>query len=329
MNQPPQLLVIKMSSLGDLFHARPAAWFLTEGLGCETDWVVHGAYADLVSRFPGVRRAIPFPRHSFLRDGSAFMRSLRNSRYDIAVDFQGLLKSAFTAHAARASRRIGCSFSREGSRLLFRENAGSLNKDRHAVEECMDVVRYLNLPTDLEIPPVRFPEIDLTEPGPRIGMAPASRWPAKNWPTANAADAIRGLLAGTGGTIYLLGGKAEQTVCNAIEQQTQNRVVNRAGQMSLIQMGSFLQSLDLVISVDTGPLHMAVATGTPVLGLYGPTDPARTGPYGKHTRVLTPEGLAPRPRDYKRTDEAALRYMREIRPERVVQEALDMLGARA
>lgn len=329
MNAPAHILAVKMSSLGDLFHARPAVWHLARGLGARVDWVTQTPYAELVGHFPGVDRVIPFPRHAFLRDGPAFLRSLRRTPYDLAADFQGLLKSALVTRAARASRRIICSFAREGSRCLFREIAGPTDKNRHAVEECLDTVRYLNLPVEGEPPPVRFPSCEISGPRPYIGCVTASRWPAKDWPAEYAGEAVRALLSAVGGTVILLGGGAERAVCERIADASGDRVRNTAGRTSLVEMAGILQAMDLVISVDSGPLHIAAAAGTPVLGLYGLTDPKRTGPYGPGHRVLTPEGRKPRPRDFKRTDEEALRYMREIRPDRVVEEAMDMLGARA
>jgi heptosyltransferase-1 len=108
-----KILVVKLSSLGDLFHPLPAVRCLKRELGAEIHWVVQEEYAGLVACFSDVSRVIRFPRRGFAAAGRAFVSELRRDRYDIAIDFQGLLKSALTTRMARAERRIGPSFHRE------------------------------------------------------------------------------------------------------------------------------------------------------------------------------------------------------------------------
>ena len=149
--------MIKLSSLGDLFHALPAVHGLKTGLDAVVDWVVDSRLAPVVECFPDVERVIAFPRHGIRRRARPFLDALRAERYDLVLDFQGLLKSALVARLARGRRRIGPSFHREGSRLFYPEVAGPRNKERHAVEENLDILRFLGLPIGEPRFPLAFP----------------------------------------------------------------------------------------------------------------------------------------------------------------------------
>lgn len=290
-----RLLVIKLSSIGDLFHALPAVHNLKVGLQADVDWVVQSEYAELARCFRDVKRVIAFHRRAFLKNLRPFLRELRRERYDMIVDFQGLMKSALVARLARGDKRIGPSFHREGSRLAYDAVAGSRNKDRHAVEENLDIVDYLGLarvPLDFA---VTFPPFGLSGERPRIGIAPCSRWASKNWPVERfAALADRILDTGTG-TIYLLGGPADADACEAVRAGSgaPDRVVILAGKTNLTNMGGVLNELDLLVANDTGPVHMAVAVGTPTVVVFGPTFADRTGPYGNAHAVVQARRPAP------------------------------------
>ncbi|MBQ3811465.1 MAG: hypothetical protein II839_11670, partial [Kiritimatiellae bacterium] len=196
-----RILVVKLSSLGDTLHALPAVAEIAKRLDAEVDWAVQPAFAPLVERFACVTRVVRVPRPSETR---AWMRALRALHrappYDLVLDMQGLLKSALVARAARSPRRVGPSFAREGSSLFYTETAGPRNRERHAVEECLDTVRALGFEPPAEPAfPLRVPDVDpdalapelAPRPGPRIAVAPFSRWATKNWPAASFAEAIR------------------------------------------------------------------------------------------------------------------------------------------
>ena len=157
-----RVLVVKLSSLGDALHALPAVAELKAQLGAEVHWAVQPAFAALVRRFACVDEVLEVPRPSDLAGFLRALRALRTRRYDLVVDLQGLMKSALVARAARAPRRIGPSFAREGSRLFYHELAGHRDKSRHAVEECLDIVRHLGLAMPAEPRfPLDVPAIDL------------------------------------------------------------------------------------------------------------------------------------------------------------------------
>ncbi|MBW7908579.1 MAG: glycosyltransferase family 9 protein [Kiritimatiellae bacterium] len=281
-----RILVVKLSSLGDLFHALPAVHRIREHTGAAVDWACHDIYADLVRHFRPVDRALSFPRTSFRRDGAAFLRALREEEYDLALDFQGLLKSAFVTRSARARRRIGPSFSREGSRLFYDAVSGPTDKNRHAVIECLDTARLLGCPEGAVEFPVDFPEFALDLPLPRIGLLPCSRRVEKNWPVARFSEAARAIAAQCEASFVVLGGKADRAACAELTSAIGAGAHDWSGRTSIIELGGLIRDLDVLITVDSGPMHIAAAVGTPTVAVFGPTDPVRTGPFGKQHRVI-------------------------------------------
>ncbi len=281
-----RILVVKLSSLGDLFHALPAVHRIQQHTGAAVDWVCHDIYVDLVRCYRPVDRVLAFPRNSFRRNGAAFLRELRAREYDLALDFQGLLKSAFVTRSARAKRRIGPSFSREGSRLFYDDLAGPTNKARHAVVECLDTARFLGCPDEPVEFPVDFPDVALDMPRPRIGLLPCSRRVEKNWPVAKFAEAARAIREQCDASFVVLGGKADAASCAELTAAIGADAHNWCGKTSLLELGGLIRELDVLITVDSGPMHIAAAVGTPTVAVFGPTDPVKTGPFGKQHRVI-------------------------------------------
>ena len=322
-----RILVIKLSSLGDLFHALPAVHILKQELNAIVDWVTQTTYVDLVKCFSDVNRVIAYPRKDFLSKASAFVRELKREPYDLILDLQGLLKSAIVARLARGKRRIGPSFAREGSRLLYDAVAGPKNKNRHAVEEVLDVVRYLGREVRKPEFPVVFPKVQRSEPAPRVAFVPCSRWPTKNWPAERFVEVGRALQEKAGATIFLVGSPEDKPTCDMIEQHLGGRPVNLCGKTTLVELGSLLQEMNLVVTVDSGPMHLAAAAGTPVLAVFGATDPKRTGPHGERHRVVVADGLGCRPCFSDRCATRDLACLRDLPAARVVDQALEMLNA--
>jgi heptosyltransferase I len=322
-----RILVIKLSSLGDLFHALPAVHNLKTALNASVDWVTQEEYVDLVKCFTPVDRVIPFHRKTFFRSFASFMRELRAFEYDYIVDLQGLLKSAVVAGLARGKTRIGPSFSREGARLFYSAVAGKRDKSRHAVDENLDVVRYLGLGVTPHEFPVKFPAAGLTEKRPRIAILPVSRWQTKTWPADRFAEVAKILGKKTNATFFLLGGAGERDVCDRIASILGSAAVNMAGKTSMSETGGLLKEMDMLISNDSGPVHMAAAVGTPVLAIFGPTESLRTGPFGgKHCVVRTALPCQPCFSRVCRYD--TVRCMEQLTVEAVSVAALDVLEGR-
>lgn len=321
-----RILIVKLSSLGDLFHALPAVACIKKAWNPQIDWVASNAYADLVRRFAPVDRVISFPRKNFLSGASSFLRELRADKYDFIFDMQGLLKSALVACAARGAKRIGPSFHREGSRFFYDAVSGPRNKQRHAIEENYDLVRYLGIPSGPPAFPVRWDlPSGLPTGQPRIGLIVQSRWETKNWP-AEHFSAVASML-GPSNHLFLFGAPEDRQACQSISEKSGVAINNLCGRTSLTELGGWLASMDLVITVDSGPMHLAAAAGTPVLAIFGATEAARTGPYGAQHRIIARQDLACRP-CLSRTcqlPEQDRRCLTGISPQTVVDAAFDML----
>jgi len=293
-----RILIIKLSSLGDLFHALPAVHNLKQGLGAQIDWVTNTGYVDLVSCFDDVDDVIGFPRKDFYANFNEFRKQLRKKEYDIIIDMQGLMKSALTARLARGSRRIGPSFHREGSKLFYDSVAGPCDRTRHAVIENLDIIPHLKLekiPPEFHVtfpqPPAEPESLELfpqkpAADGPQVAICPASRWKTKNWPTDRFAEVAKKLQESMNASITLLGGPEDIETCRTIEDALVKPCRNLAGKTSIIEMGGILQNVDLLIANDSGPSHMAAAVNTPTLVIFGPTNPDRTRPFGDIHHVL-------------------------------------------
>lgn len=321
-----RILVVKLSSLGDLFHALPAVTHIQQAWNAEVDWVTNTAYVDLVRAFGPVCRVIGFPRKNFAAGALRLWREVRREKYDFVFDMQGLMKSALVTGAARADRRIGPSFHREGSRFFYDAVTGPRNKERHAVEENLDLVEFLAMERGVLEFPVRWTLPPHLPPGAKIGLLPCSRWPTKNWPVEHFVALIKEL-AGEA-NLYLFGAPEDADACAQIDAGSGGAAKNLCGQTSLLELGGWLAGMDLVITVDSGPMHMAAATGTPVLALFGPTDPKRTGPYGSMHRVLQRDDLSCRPCLSRACllPEADTRCMSGLAPDRVARVAREMLA---
>lgn len=323
-----RILVIKLSSLGDLANALPAVRALKERTGAALDWAVQPEYAGLLACCPDVDRTMVFPRRNFLRGLFPFLRALRRERYDAIVDLQGLLKSALVARLARGGRRYGPAWAREGARWFYDAQPPRRPGPRgHAVDECLDVAA-LAAPGSGPAPAPRleFPEANSDgSPGPHVAFVPFSRWETKNWPLDKFAELGRRLAAEMGCQIRILGGPEDEAQGEDLARQIGGTARNLCGKTDLPGLCALLKSMDLLVTVDSGPMHWADALGVPLVAVFGATDPARTGPYRQQDRVVAVAGLECRPchaRTCARDDLACLQSL-EVEP--VIKAALARL----
>ncbi|WFB34795.1 glycosyltransferase family 9 protein [Kiritimatiellota bacterium B12222] len=290
MGEVERILVIKLSALGDLFHAVPVAHLLAEHYHCKIDWVTQPEYVGLVSCHDDVDRVIAFPRRGGWQDRKVFISKLRERKYDIAIDLQGLTKSGVVLGLCRAHRKIGSSSPRELSGWFAKERPQALAKSPHALDQLLDVLRHLGQNTTPIEYPLHFPEAEQLPllPAPRIALAPRSRWPAKDWPEASFIALGRRLIAEQQAKIYIIGGPEDQDLGARIQSALGESAVNTCGQFPILALGPQLKQMDVLVCNDSGPMHFASAVGTPLVALFGPTDPAKTGPWGEGAIVLRP-----------------------------------------
>jgi len=323
-----RILVIKLSSLGDIAHALPSVRALKERTGAEIDWVTQPEYAELLACDSDVSRVIEFPRRHFARGAFAFLRALRREKYDAIIDLQGLMKSALVARLARGKKRVGPAWAREGAHAFYQaQPPRGEGTRRHAVEELMDVAQLVapgkNPFADL---PLHFPDVESDgQPGPHVALAPFSRWNTKDWPQEKFVELGRRLVKEMGCRIRILGGAGNEEAGASMARQIGAGARNLCGRTDLVGMCSLLKNMDLLITVDSGPMHWADAMGVPLVAVFGATDPARTGPYHQLDHVVAKEGLACRPCHSRICARGDLACLRTLEVEAVYQAALAQL----
>jgi heptosyltransferase-1 len=279
---PQRLLVIRLSAFGDVIHTIPAVVALRDALPeTEIAWAVEPPYAELVEIVAGVR-AIPvsLKRWSLSRITAA-KRDVRG--FSAAIDFQGLIKSALIAWSSGARKRYGFARDviREKPAAWFVNRHANVDRSKHVVEWNVELARTY-APVIARVPAVDFAPFAEDATGGlarfvnRIVLLPGAGKPGKQWPVERFAD----LATRLGSDALVVWGPGEEALARAIAAEV-------APATNFRELACVLKHARLVIGADTGPLHLAAALGTPVIGLYGPTDPGRNGPYGQLDRVVS------------------------------------------
>jgi len=241
---------------------------------------VNDTLTSLLQHCPIIDEVIPFERKRFgsltqLPRFGSFLAALRGRHFDITIDLQGLLRSGVISWATRAPRRIGLSDAREGARWFYNEIVRVPRA--HAVDRYLLAARHLGC----DSAPIEFPlgvSKSVISEG-LVAVNPSARWTTKLWGHDRFAELIRRLPSAR---VVLTGSAAERESIDKIAQGRRNL----AGQTDLFQLAELYRRCQVVIANDSGPMHLAAAVGTPVVAIFGPTDPALTGPYGGQHVVL-------------------------------------------
>ncbi|MGH9689931.1 MAG: glycosyltransferase family 9 protein [Candidatus Acidiferrales bacterium] len=329
----PRFLLIRLGSLGDIVHSLPAASALRDAFpASRVDWAVDRKWARLLEGNPDITEAILVDRGTVAEIGKA-VRKLRAARYTCAIDFQALCKSALLAFASGAPRRIGfqSSYAREGLASVFYTERLQ-PRGAHKVDHNLTLAEHAGARKSQPRFPLAIHAEDIGRVERELAnhklddffvLNPGGGWQSKCWP-AERYGALHGKLVeryGWGGVVSFGPG----------ERDLAQRVIEAAGNpppiaipLELGPLMALLRRAKFVISADTGPLHLAAALGTPVVGLFGPTDPARNGPYGsKEVTVRNPrfcETTYRRGKTYSRA-------MLSIAVEQVLEAVAQRLGA--
>ena len=291
---PRRVLLVKMSSLGDVVHSLPLAAALRAGLGPSAfiGWAVRGAFAGLLQGNPHLS-AVYTLRERGVRAAAAFGAGLRAERFDAALDAQGLFLSGLVTRQSGAPVRIGFDKNREGNRLFLTHPVVPGRTRIHMVEKLLQFCDAVGVPNPhLPAPAQEYlargeadAAAELLGPVgdgemPCVGFVVGTSMPDKTWPVERWADAAGGL-ARQGVRVVLLGGPGEEAVGREIVAAAPAGAValDLVGRTPLRVLASVLARCDVVVGGDTGPTHLAVAVGTSVVGLYGVSDPGHAGPY--------------------------------------------------
>lgn len=287
----PRFLLIRLGSLGDVIHALPAASSLRDTFStARIDWAVEPRWARLLEGNPDISEVISVDRKSAGGVGST-IRKLRSAKYTCAIDFQALYKSSVLAYAAGAPRRVGfqSSYAREGlAALLYTQRLNP--RGPHKVDHNLTLVEHVGAKKSA----ARFPLAILPEDEERVArelekhqlaeyfvVNPGGGWRSKCWPAERYGELHRRLSERLGMRgVVSIGPGEEDLARRAIESAGELPPV--AISLGLGPLMALLRRARFVISADTGPLHIASALETPVIGLFGPTDPSRNGSYRPH-----------------------------------------------
>src|SRR3984957_2114830 len=309
----PRILVVRLGSMGDVIAALPAVASLKHSIPhSKITWVIDPKWSLLLGGNPYVDSVVHLDRRTFMGLRNAW-RELRAARFDFAVDFQGLVKSALVATLARPERIFGfnAAYARESPASWFYSTKVSI-RSYHAVERNLDLAGAAgasNILRTFPLPPgecqAKLPEGDF------VLASPLAGWGGKQWPLEHYSKLAERLQQERGMPLVL-------DVPYPLQVQgAQTHVSSLTGLIYATRRAT------AVVGLDSGPLHLAAALGKQGVAIYGPTDPARHGPYGGTIGVLrSPDAVT----SYNRTAEPDV-SMREITPDQVFDALVPILAA--
>ncbi len=303
--QPRRICLIKPSALGDVVQTLPLLPVLKQRFPeAQISWVINRELRDLIDGHPLLHESIPFDRHGGWSPWLTLLRTLRQRRFDLVFDLQGLLRTAVMTAATGAKVRVGLETAREGSRFSLncvipgtpREMAAHARYWRVA-----DVLGLGDMPGESSIATSEadreWAANQLSRlPRPVFAVHPGARWITKRWPVEKFAGLLIRAQRAWSGSVLILGSKAERPDAERLEREMFIRStvsgahspLNLAGQSTLKQLSAILSKVDCAISNDSGPMHLAAGLGTPTLGIFTCTSADRSGPAGdRHEMIST------------------------------------------
>ena len=287
----PAFLIVRLGALGDIVHTIPAAAALRAAYpGASIDWLVDARHREIVDLVTCIDRVIVLESPT-IRGWIRATRELRFGHYAAALDFQGLMKSAVLARASGAQKVLGFSIwhlREKGARSFYTESvevAAGEDGGRHVIHKNLRLLNGLGIAD----PSVSFPLRSVPSPArdaivrqsagaPFALINPGAAWPNKRWSPERFGELalflreIRGLLP------FVLWGPGEESLAQSVVSASSGAAV-LAPPTGLTDLVEICRSASLMVSGDTGPLHIAAAVGTPIVSIFGPTDPERNGPW--------------------------------------------------
>ncbi len=312
MEQVQRILIIKPSSIGDVVNALPFLSSLRQRYpDRHIAWLVEEEAAELLLGHPLLDRVIVSGRKRWgrevrtplrgsvaLREMASLIAELRQGRYDLVVDLQGLLKSALMVACAGARYRVGLAGAREGSERVLTHVVPLPAGPLHAVDRYLEAARFLGAdplskafvfpsrPEDDVMAEALLAEADVTPDNPVIALNPQARWRTKLWEEERFARLGEALARRHGARILVIGSSSDLLSARHLASRMNPVPFVAAGRTDLKVLIALLKRIDLLVTVDSGPMHLAAALGTPLVALFGPTDPRLIGPYGGDGVVL-------------------------------------------
>ena len=295
-----RVCLIKPSALGDVVQTLPLVPILRERFPrARLAWVVNRPLADLLDGVPGLDEVIPVDRRGSIWSWLRLLGDLRRRRFDLVFDLQGLLRTGIMTAATGATLRVGLESAREGAGLACHVTLPDTSRLVPAHLRYWRVAEALGLGDrrrDAAVP-VRVEDHrwaaeqfrDVRRPW--LAVHPGARWKTKVWPVEKFAAIAARAFRQFGFSTAIVGGPDERLAAARLEHLLRRfvpaaHVLNLAGGTTLKQLAAVLTASDLMLSNDSGPMHLAAAVGTPVVGIFTCTSPVRSGPPGaRHALV--------------------------------------------
>ncbi len=340
--EPQRILMLRPSALGDVCRTAPVLASLRRRFPDATiDWLVQDSYADAVRSHPALDSVVLFDRNglrAFWRprawmDLGRWLATLGRAGYDLVFDLQGLGRSGLFSLCTRAPRRVGFRDAREFGWVGVNVHV-ERGRSPHAVDQMLHLVESQGVPPvrDLRLqPPPESIESwaalrrDLGAGGPYAVLAPTSRWRCKQWPAPRWAELAARLLSERRvERVMVVGAPGEESQTRWA--RSVERCVDLCGRLRVGETMAAIRDASVLAANDSAPLHMAVGLGVPYVGLFGPTDPQRVGPYrGDAWVVAAPLEPGEDRRRYRaRGDDDSL--MRRIGVDDVARRLLDAIA---
>jgi heptosyltransferase-1 len=339
--EPKRLLIVKLSSIGDVVQSLPVATALRRRFpDAYLAWAVGPAAADVLVGHPHLDRVLIVGGLPGRKSEDAdvlpplaalpgLRRALRKIGFDTTLDLQGLFKSALIAWLTGAQRRLGYRTLHEGTFLFNNRRLVPNRRDVHAVDSYLDFVEVLGADRS----PVEFSiatsDVDreavdeLLDGGDTLAaLIPGARWDSKIWPPERFA-AVADVLADHFGLASIVVGASRDTgLAGRIRSAARRPILDLTGRTTLGQLAEVFRRCRLTVGNDTGPLYISSAVGTPTIALFGPSDARRLGPYGDgHAKLVTEAKCAP----CRNRTCADRTCMDSIAPEQVIEAARGLL----
>jgi ADP-heptose:LPS heptosyltransferase len=264
-----EILIVKLSAIGDVIHTLPALNVIRKKYpDAHITWLVEQAAYSIIKDHKALNRIIVSKRKTWLkglagrscvknfREVCSFIKELRDTRYDLILDFQALLKSGVLIGLARGGRSSEVEY-----------NIYISDQDRNAANDLLM-------------------QHGIKAPKPLVAINPMAKWETKLWDNLKFANLADRLIEQANADIIFTGGQEDREAIEYIISDMKTRAANLAGKTDLKTLAALYEKTSIVVSTDTGPMHMAAAVGTPVVALFGPTAPWRTGPFGDDHQIV-------------------------------------------
>lgn len=288
-----RFLIVRLSSLGDIVHAIPVAAALREAFpSARVDWLVEARYSGLLESVSGLDHiwTVDLSSLKSIRNAMKTIQSLREIHYNCAIDVQGLLRSAFLARLSGARRTIGFTADQLRERIagVFYTDSFAPHASTHRIQKNLFLLQGLGVPTTIPHFPMKpissttvstiKNQLGIEDKEPFALLIPSAGWPNKQWPSERLGMLARHLRTRYSLPSIIDPGIGDDTIALKAAEISQG-TASVAKRMSLTDLVAVIRAARLVVAGDTGPLHIAAALGTPLVGIYGPTDPKQNGPW--------------------------------------------------